>query len=144
MKRQPCWDEPVCRIQAEQLRTGADESTLAHLLASCAQDSGAWLKAIPIASLGLNLDDSSIRIAVGLRLGTPLGLEHQCVCGILVNKFGRHGLACKRSAGRHVRHNLLNDIILRALQSAAVPAIREPIGLSRADMKRPDGVTLMT
>ena len=60
-----------------------------------------------------------------------------------MDKFGRHGLACKRSAGRHVRHNLLNDIILRALQSAAVPAIREPPGPSRANMKRPDGVTLI-
>jgi hypothetical protein len=142
-KIQRCWDEAVCSTAALELREGADEVSLARLLASCAFESGAWLKAIPCASLGLNLDDNAIRIAVGLRLGTPLVLAHQCVCGTQVDKFGHHGLACRKSAGRHLRHNLLNDTILRALQSAGVPSVREPPGLSRSDAKRPDGVTLI-
>jgi hypothetical protein len=140
---QRCWDEAICSTAAIKLREGADERTLARLLASCAPESGAWLKATPCASLGLNLDDSAIRIAVGLRLGTPLVLAHQCVCGMAVDKFGHHGLACRKSAGRHLRHNLINDTILRALQSAGVPSVREPPGLSRSDAKRPDGVTLV-
>ena len=137
------WDDAVCKVVAEQLRVGGDERTVARLLASCAPESGAWLKAVPCASLGLHLDNNALRIAVGLRLGAPLGLAHQCICGATVDKFGQHGLACRKSAGRHLRHNLLNDTILRALQSAGVPSVREPPGLSRADAKRPDGATLV-
>ena len=34
-------------------------------------------------------------------------------------------------------------MILKALQSAGIPATLEPVGLSRADNKRPDGLTLV-
>jgi len=137
------WDDGTCEVMALKLREGADERTLARLLASCSLDSGIWLNAIPSATLGLCLNDSALRVAVGLRLGVPLVLPHQCLCGVAVDKFGHHGLACRRSSGRHLRHNLLNDTILRALQSADVPSVREPPGLCRADAKRPDGVTLV-
>lgn len=137
------WDEGCCRTVAEGLRLGADARTSARLLASCTPGSGAWLSATPIAPLGLNLDNNALRIAVGLRLGVPLVLAHQCPCGVAVDKLGQHGLACKRSAGRHIRHNLLNDGILRALQSAGVQAVREPPGLDRGGGKRPDGATLI-
>ena len=56
---------------------------------------------------------------------------------------GTHGLACKRSAGRHPRHSELNDTIWRALQRAQIPSTKEPTGLSRTDHKRPDGVTMI-
>ena len=102
-----------------------------------------WLSAVPSAALGLNLDNSALRVAVGLRLGAPLVLPHQCACGATVDRLGHHGLACKRSAGRHLRHNQLNDTILRALHNANVAAIREPPGLTRTDAKRPDGATLV-
>jgi hypothetical protein len=39
---------------------------------------------------------------------------------------------------------LINDIIKRALVQAKIPAVNEPSGLSRADGKRPDGLTLTT
>ena len=52
-------------------------------------------------------------------------------------------LACRKSAGRHVRHNAVNDLIKRALASANVPAILEPNSLFRDDDKRPDGLTVM-
>jgi len=70
-------------------------------------------------------------------------MPHTCVCGATADKFGHHGLVCRRSAGRHLRHNIVNDIILRALQSASIPAVREPPGLSRTYSKRPDGATLV-
>ena len=140
---QRLWDEGTCAPAADTLLQGALEITSARLLASRAPGSGAWLSAVPSASLGLNLDDSALRVAVGLRLEFPLVLAHQCTCGATVDKFGHHGLACKRSAGRHLRHNLLNDTILRALQSANVAAVREPPGLLRTDAKRPDGATLV-
>jgi len=56
---------------------------------------------------------------------------------------GLHGLACRRSGPRHQRHSQLNDILWRAFETAHVPAVKEPAGLSRDDGKRPDGVTLL-
>ena len=56
---------------------------------------------------------------------------------------GIHGLCCKRSAGRTVRHNTLNDMLCRACVRSGVPSSREPIGLFRSDGKRPDGMTLV-
>src|ERR1700761_5655492 len=57
--------------------------------------------------------------------------------------YGQHGLACRRSTDRHLRHNPVNDTILRALQSAGEPSIHEPPGLSQSDAKRSDGFTLV-
>jgi hypothetical protein len=37
----------------------------------------------------------------------------------------------------------LNDVVTRALSRAAIPASKEPTGLSREDDKRPDGMTLV-
>ncbi|KAJ4435970.1 hypothetical protein ANN_18593 [Periplaneta americana] len=47
------------------------------------------------------------------------------------------------SLRRRVRHSTINDIIKRALTSSGIPAILEPIGISRTDVKRPDGLTLV-
>jgi hypothetical protein len=89
------------------------------------------------------MDDDVIRVAVGLRLGSNLCEPHTCSCGVLVDARGTHGLACKRSAGRHPRHGLLNDVVWRAMLRAQVPSCKEPAGLSRSDGKRPDGVSLI-
>ncbi|MEM7251190.1 MAG: hypothetical protein AAF493_07200, partial [Pseudomonadota bacterium] len=43
---------------------------------------------------------------------------------------------------RQARQSEVNDLIKRALGTAGVAAIREPVGLNRTDGKRPDGVTL--
>jgi hypothetical protein len=55
---------------------------------------------------------------------------------------GSHALSCKRSNGRLIRHNHLNDIIQRSFTRAGIPSTREPHGLLRTDGKRPDGITL--
>ena len=90
------------------------------------------------------IDDDSLRVAVGLRLGTPLCSPHQCqCCGEEVDVMGRHGLSCRRSEGRHHRHAAMNDIIHRALTSAHVPARLEPPGLMRSDGKCPDGASIV-
>ena len=83
------------------------------------------------------------RLATCLRLGAPCGAPHRCQCGEAVDCLGHHGLSCNRSASRIARHASINDIIRRALVSAGVPAVLEPIGLARDDGKRPDGMTIM-
>ena len=59
------------------LESAKDDGDHASLLACMAKESGAWLRALPISSLGLN--DASLRIAVGLRLGTAICAAHQCL-----------------------------------------------------------------
>lgn len=60
-----------------------------------------------------------------------------------MDKFGRHGLACKKSYGRKARHDTINDLIKRALLTCGFPALREPTGCNRSDGKKPDGLTLV-
>ena len=128
---------------AEALQDGAsDEVERARLLAARDKDSGAWLQALPITSVGLRMDDNTLRTAVGLRLGTAICAPHNCqLCGAQVSQFGTHGLSCRSSEGRHPRHAAINDIICRTLSSAGIPARLEPPGLLRSDGKRPDGMT---
>ena len=143
--KQRCWDDEICSSVATSLAStaGANPVTKARLLACRGQGSGSWLHALPSANLGLRLNNDETRIAVGLRLGVPLVLEHSCVCGSKVESDGHHGLACRKSSGRHLRHSLANDVIARALRSAKTPTILEPTGMLRGDGKRPDGVTMI-
>ena len=112
-------------------------------LAATSPHSGDWLFALPIASCGLRLDDEAVRIGVGLRLGLPLYVPHQCRCGSQVHAHGLHSFVCKRAPGRSGRHHALNDLIARALASAGTPVTKAPQGLLRSDGKRPDGLTLI-
>ena len=65
----------------------------------------------------------------------------QCTCGNMVNMRGNHGLSCKRSAERTLRHNYLNDFIYDTLLKAGLSSTKEPAGLLRTDGKRFDGLT---
>ena len=101
---QRAWD--ALRIKALLqilLESSRDPTTRARLLAVATKKSGTWLNALPVASLGLRLDNEVVRIAVGLRLGFPLCHPHQCIhCEAEVNDWGTlHGLSCHFSKGRH-------------------------------------------
>ena len=101
-----------CKSVADQLLEQAtNESNRAGLLASKAGGSGDWLDALSLQSVGLKLDNESVRVAAGLRLGAALVHPHRCVCEALVLADRHHGLACRKSAGQHSRHNQINDIV---------------------------------
>ena len=105
-----------------------------------AKESGEWLNALPVPSLGLRLDDKVVHIAAGLRLGVPLCRPHPCSqCGGHVDT---HGLSCRLSAGRLPQHAAINSFVKTSLTRAQIPSTLEPSGLSRSDGKRPDGVTI--
>ena len=90
------------------------------------------------------MSNDAIRIAVGLRVGTPLCQPHTCAhCGKEVDQFGRHDLSCQSSQGRRSRHQAINNIALHSLASANIPSRLEPSGLHCLDGKRPDGVSLV-
>ena len=96
----------------------------ASLLAAATKESGAWLHALPVSSLGLRMDDHTTRIAVGLRLGTPLCQPHICHhCGGHVDALTTHGLSCIKSQGHFSRHAAINAIIHRSLAAINVPSI---------------------
>ena len=141
-KKQSSWDDPLVEQTFNSLLAATvDPSSKARLLATATKESGAWLNVLPAAHLGTKLDDDSIRIATGLRLGANIVEEHTCVCGSTVKKLGHHGLSCRRSGGRISRHHTANETIRRALVSGGVPAVLEPVGVCREDGKRPDGMT---
>ena len=48
-------------------------------LAAHIRESGAWLNALPVSTLGLCMDDDTVHVAIGLRLGAPLCLPHVCI-----------------------------------------------------------------
>ena len=142
---QRAWDALKVSVTAERLLANApDERSHARLLAASSMESGAWLQALPVSPLGLRMDDTTVRVAVGLRLGSPLCRLHTCHhCGAEVDHLATHGLSCRWSEGRHFRHAALNDIVHRALSSAKVPSRLEPAGIYRSDGKRPDGITVV-
>ena len=103
-----------------------------------------WQCRINIVATGymlyLSLREASASImrqsAVGLWLGIELCQPHPCPCGAMVDDSGLHGLSCKMSAGRSLRHFQINDLIFRALKRADIPSIKEPNGLVRGDGKK--------
>ena len=116
---QKSWD--MCKVvtTAESLLENApDDMARARLLAVSTKESGAWLHALPISSVGLRMDDNTVRVAAGLQLGSTLCRPHTCQhCGADVNHLATHGLSCKKCEGRHHRHEAINDILYHALSS---------------------------
>ena len=94
------------------LQKAPHDLSRARLLAVLAEESGAWLNALPNSSLGLRMDYDTIRFAVRLRLGSVLCHPHTCQhCDGEVDQLGLHGLSWKKSEGRHYRHPApCNDI----------------------------------
>jgi len=64
------------------------------------------------------------------------------ICGMAVDSSGKHGLSCRKSAGRGSRHKAINSMV-KALSSAEMPSHLEPRGLAHDDGKWPDSVTSM-
>ena len=81
-------------------------------------------------------------MAVGLIGWVVASLGSMSAAVVPRSKCGAACLACRRSAGRHARHNMTNDVIARALRSIDVPVELEPAGVLRAN-GRPDGATLV-
>src|SRR6218665_965050 len=115
----------------------------ARLKAISAPHAGDLLLPLPIASCGLRLDDETVRVAAGLRLGVPLCELQGCPCGAPVAADGHHGLSCPLGPGRLLRHAALNDLVFRSLVRASYPSTKEPTGLLTIDGRRPDGQTLI-
>ena len=120
----------------------ADQVGRARLLAAGCRESGVWLGAVPVSSLGTQLDPEVLRIGIVLRLGAKVCEGHRCRCGCNIDEKGYHPLSCRYSAGRFPRHAELNEVIRRALQRAGLPSVLEPPGSNRGDCRRLDGISV--
>jgi len=76
--KQHNWDKPVVDAELNRLLASGDRC---RILAASSKRSSDWLNALLILSCGLRLSDEAVRVAVGLRLGTPLCIPYQCPCG---------------------------------------------------------------
>ena len=131
---QRAWDTLAATAVRDRLLNSVNQIHRARLLAASHPNTAAWIQAVPVPSLGLHLDDETIRVSVALRLGAPICEPHPCrLCARPVTSLGLHGLSCSKSAGRHSRHAHLNDVVRRSLSSAGFPAVLEPAGLDRGD-----------
>ncbi|CAG9814103.1 unnamed protein product [Phaedon cochleariae] len=140
---QKLWDSPLVNKAWDRIISSTSVRDKARLQAVSLKESGSWLNAFPIPSLGNFLDDNCLRIPVALRLGAALCCSYECICCTEVDVYGHHGLSCNKSSGRYMRHSAINDVIKRALISGNVQSILEPPGLCRDDGKRPDGMSLI-
>ena len=142
MSSQKAWDAPRVELAQKSLLDEANQYSKARLLASAQAESGSWISAIPVPSLGTQLSPGELRIAIALRTGSKVSEKQRCRCGKITDEYGFHLLSCHFSEGRLPRHAAMNDIIRRALKAAGMPADLEPRGLDRGDGKRPDGISL--
>lgn len=136
------WDEIVLKnkLDRENLSDIVDKARIKGLRQT---ESGSWLHAFPSKNIGTFLDNNTIRVCMGLRLGCDICRPYQCACGATVDSKGLHALSCKKSAGRFFRHATVNQCIKRALGTIDIPSILEPCGLLREDGKRPDGMSVV-
>ena len=74
----PCGSSTsLCQsLQFMLMESAHDNANCASLLAAATKKSGTWLHAILNTALVLKLDDSALRIAIGLRLGTTVCVAH--------------------------------------------------------------------
>ena len=109
---QKTWDTIRASSIADALFTDSSNPMhRARFLAASCKESGAWLNALPVTSLGLRMDNATMRISMGLRLGLPLCQSHTCQhCGAEVSQFATHGLSCRKSAGRHHRQHMFHHV----------------------------------
>ena len=78
--------------------------------------------------------------------GSPWLFVSDAVCAYLtqclVDAHGLHGLVCKQTSSRTVRHHAMNDVTARSCTSAGSPVTKEPVDLTRLDGKTQNGLTL--
>ena len=138
---QKTWSNPVLDKLQRDIEQSLEQTLSKRFSPTQCRYAGAWPNAIPMSPLSLKLIDGLFRCAVALRLGAKICAAHTCCCGQNVDEYGTHGLACKRNGGRFARHAFFNDFNRQSLTSFVVHFVLEPAGLSRTDVKRPDGAT---
>ena len=98
------------------LQTCSSSIDQARLKALVTSHIDGWFHAPPLTSVSLKLSNEEIRVATGNHLGHTICQPHTCICGAIVDARELHGLACRKSAPRHVCHSQLNDLLWQAVK----------------------------
>ena len=142
-RRQKAWDLLIVKRNWDNMLHEADQVHGSRLLAMAQKESGTWLNALPVSSLGTLLYSESSRVAIAFRVGADVCIPHSCRCGGRMESRVLHVFSCKYSAGRFLGHSAMNGVIKRALQKpACLPSVLELPGLDRGDGSGPDGITV--
>lgn len=102
----------------------------------------AWLKAVPLESLGLSIPSPSFVVSVKIWLGIPMFPVHpllKCSCGAMIDPYGDHLLGCGQGPLRIRRHNGLRDVIWHALLQDDTEVRRE-LRISGDSQERPGDI----
>ena len=96
--KQRVWDTLAATATRDRLVDTANQLHRARLLAASQPHTAAWLQAVPVPNLGLQLDEESVRVAVALRLGAPVCSGHTCrLCGRKVDDSVTMGSPVRRA-----------------------------------------------
>lgn len=122
------------------IRSSGGHAYTGRLLTEKDPHNGAWLIAVPCATIGTHPTDKEFSISIGLRLGDQnyVWSIDADVANSRMNWVITHWLAVP-----HVM-SPLNGIFRRAPNTACYPSILEPVVLDRVYLysKRPDSMTL--
>ena len=77
---QKAWDLPLVSKKLDGVLSAAHTQAHARLIAATALHSGDFLNAVPCSAVGTRLDDTSLRLAIALRLGAIMCAPHSHMC----------------------------------------------------------------
>ena len=74
-RRQKAWDLLIVERNWDIMFSETVQVSRARLLAKAQEESGAWLNALLVPSVGTLLDTERFRVAIAFRVGAELGLR---------------------------------------------------------------------
>ena len=134
----------MLQVALQEIRElSTDDYQALRLSCMSSTEGGAFPLGAPFTKFRTKLDNAAFLCSIRFRLGQPVAAESVCSCGHRLYPLGAHALVCRRNPGKHIRHRLINKCVRDCFQQAELPTLLKPVGLSRADGKRPDGVTVL-
>ena len=131
-------------VTVQYVKMAANTQTdVARLSASFSAHASTNLNAYPSSSVGTRLDDSSLQIAMKLRLGARICKPHIFICGDPVDSSGTRGFSCRMSAARLSRHAAVTTSSRNYCHLPDFHRGWNHSSLNRSDGKRPDGLSMI-
>ena len=97
--KQKPWDFGIVKTTLNGILQEENQIDVARILEANAQESGQWLHAIPVPSLGIKLDAEQLRIGITLPIDARICQAHKCRCGRVIDPSGWHGSSCTINKG---------------------------------------------